>query len=290
MILFLLNISAVFLSFCLFGQVTFARESSLPLGEIDEKIAAVAYEGGERLVYEVSWTGGLKIGELQMEVNRVGASGERYELRARVQDSGLFHFFYPVDDTFVTFVEGRQRLPVSYYVHQKEGRSYEATRQTEYDQLTGEIRYRKNEQAWQLYQVDGVSHNEFSSFFFTRILHLDSEFPVIVPTFADGKRHEVVVRTGETTRISDTALGDVNVIPVTPVMKFKGLYDKDGDTVIWFTDDLCRVPVRINSKILIGSLTAELVSYSNSSCPEQSHRHREIPKSVLRDRELGQGD
>jgi len=268
-----------------------AHAASLALAEIDGEILAVAYQGGERLDYDVSWTGGLKIGELHLEMNRVAwASGERYELRARVKDSGLFHFFYPVDDSFITVVEGQQRLPVSYHVHQKEGSSYEATRKTEYHQLTGSIRYQKNEQPWQQYQVEGVTHNEFSSFFLTRVLHLDPERPVIVPTFADGKRHEVVVHTGETTRISGTLLGDVNVIPVVPVMKFKGLYDKNGDTVIWFTDDLCRVPVRINSKILIGSLTAELTSYDNPFCPEQSRQQRKLPESVQHARALDLGD
>lgn len=279
-----------FFGLCLLGLPHVTCSASFPPGEMIKEIAAVAYQGGEALVYKVSWTGGLKIGELHMEMKRVGASVDRYELRASVKDSGLFHFFYPVNDTFVTIVDGLQRLPVSYQVHQQEGRSYEAIRQTEYDQSTGEIRYRKNEEAWQLYHVDGVTHNEFSSFFFTRVLHLDPAKPVIVPTFADGKRHEVVVRTGETTRFFGTVLGDVNVIPVNPVMKFKGLYDKDGDTVIWFTDDLCRIPVRINSKILIGSLTAELVSYSSPFCRDQSHRHQEIPVSVLRQRELEQGD
>jgi len=49
-------------------------------------------------------------------------------------------------------------------------------------------------------------------------------------------------------------------------MTFKGLYDKKGDTVIWYTDDECRVPVLINSKIVIGSLTATLAVYQNSAC------------------------
>ncbi len=61
----------------------------------------------------------------------------------------------------------------------------------------------------------------------------------------------------------------MNVIEVLPRMTFKGLYDKSGDTVIWFTDDGCRVLVRIRSKILIGSLTAELVAYHGSSCGRQ---------------------
>ena len=278
------------LLFCWLAFPCSISAASFPLGEANEAIAAIAYQGGETLVYKVSWTGGIKIGELHMEVKRAEESGDRYELRARVKDSGLFHFFYPVNDTFVTVVQGPGRLPVSYDVHQKEGRSYEARRHTDYDQITGEVRYRKNEQALQQYQVDGAVHNEFSSFFFTRILHLDQEQPVIVPTFADGKRHEVVVRTGPINRITGTVRGDVNVIPVTPIMKFKGLYDKDGDTVIWFTDDLCRIPVRINSKILIGSLTAELVSYSNPLCPDQSDRHQSIPEMVQQKNELGEGD
>jgi prepilin signal peptidase PulO-like enzyme (type II secretory pathway) len=86
------------------------------------------------------------------------------------------------------------------------------------------------------------------------MMNLEKDNPVIVPTFADGKRHEVVVHTGDEERIRKTILGDVNVLPVTPIMKFKGLYDKDGDTVIWLTNDECRIPVRINSKILIGLL------------------------------------
>jgi len=49
-------------------------------------------------------------------------------------------------------------------------------------------------------------------------------------------------------------------------MTFKGLYDKKGDTVIWYTDDECRVPVLITSKIVIGSLTARLAAYDNSAC------------------------
>ena len=36
--------------------------------------------------------------------------------------------------------------------------------------------------------------------------------------------------------------------------------------MFWLTDDVCRVPVEIRSKILVGSLVAELVDYSNERC------------------------
>ncbi len=260
------------------------------LGVADDDVVATAYQGNEKLSYKVSWSGGIKIGELHMEVVKLEGMPERFELRAKVKSSGLLRAFYPVKDTFVTIVEGTKRLPVTYEVHQKEGRKSKVRRYTEYNQVTGEIRYRKNDRDPVLYQVKGEVHNEFSSFFFTRVLQLNPAKSVIVPTFADGKRHKVIVRTGERTRINKTVKGDVNVLPVAPIMKFKGLYDKDGDTVIWFTDDRCRIPVRVNSKILIGSLTAELVSYSNPLCLDQSEYHNKIPESSLRRPELGLGD
>jgi hypothetical protein len=76
-------------------------------------------------------------------------------------------------------------------------------------------------------------------------------------------------------------------VVVMPVMKFKGLYDKDGDTVIWLTDDACRVPVKINAKIAIGSLTATLDGYSNSAC-ERYRLQRPPPLQPVQPEQPGQ--
>lgn len=47
---------------------------------------------------------------------------------------------------------------------------------------------------------------------------------------------------------------------------FKELYDKDGNSVFRVTDIFCRVPIGINSKILVSYLVSELVEYSNPAC------------------------
>lgn len=280
-----------FLIFCsclCLVSVLYARK--IPMGIADENIQRLIYKGEERLRFEVSWTGGIKIGELYLEVRKDEDGSGRYTINARVKDSGLFHFFYPVDDTFQTVIDGDKFLPVQYDVEQIEGSSYHAIRHTEYDQQSGVVRYRKNAQQVSEFQVGGEVHNEFSSFFFTRMLALEQDEPVIVPTFADKKRHEVVVKTDKAIRITNRAIGDVEVLPVSPIMNFKGLYDKVGDTVIFFTDDSCRIPVRIISKILIGSLTAELVSYSSSTCLNRDHSLPEISASILSGQKLKHRD
>ena len=111
----------------------------------------------------------------------------------------------------------------------------------------------------EVFPVAGPVYNEFSSFYRTRSMELIPGRSFMVPTFADKKRNEVKVLVKGREDI-DTVFGRVRTVIVMPQMKFKGLYDKNGDTVIWLTDDECRVPVRINSKILIGSLTADLTA------------------------------
>jgi hypothetical protein len=56
-------------------------------------------------------------------------------------------------------------------------------------------------------------------------------------------------------------LGRKKTIKLRPRLKFKGLYEKMGDPFVWLTDDGWRIPTRIQAKIVIGALTAELVEY-----------------------------
>lgn len=242
---------------------------SLAPGIPDPALLASAYDADETFCYDISWSGGLKIGELVLRISKKEGEQDHFEIHARVKAFGAFRFIYPVDDTFVTEVAGQERLPVRYEVEQNEGFGYRARRLTVYDQDKGLVRYRKNEEPEKEFTVAGKVHNEFSSFFFTRVLPFSTEISLVVPTFADEKRHEVAVTANDWITVEDSLLGPVKVIAVLPRMTFKGLYDKTGDTVIWLTDDACRVPIRISSKILVGSLVAELVAYHGRSCGRQ---------------------
>lgn len=256
-------------SFCLLYALFFivctgaAKAGDLPHGVPDPDILEIVFSGEEHLQYNISWSGGIKIGELSLQIRK--ESSGRYAIHARVTDYGVFGLFYPVDDTFVTLVRGSLKLPYRYEVLQKEGWGSVTRRLTRYDQQGLQVHYKKNDEAELLVQVDGQVHNEFSSFYATRAMDLTPETAFMVPTFADKKRNEVMVQV-KAAEIVESVLGEVKTVQVMPIMKFKGLYDKEGDTVIWFTDDACRVPVKINSKILIGSLTARLVSYRNPAC------------------------
>jgi hypothetical protein len=252
------------------GKTQVSTEN-IPYGRIDPKIAGIAYAGEEKFIYDISWTGGIKIGELRLEVNKVPSRDDTYEIVAKVTtDNGMFHYLYPVKDTHVTIVTGDERLPIRYEIWQKEGRRYTAHRLITYEQQQGKVVYTKDGDPTREFFVSGTTYNEFSSFFGSRVMSLEVGKPFKVPTFADDKRNEVVVEVMRKTHLEDTVIGPVETLEVMPILTFTGLYDKRGDTVIWYTNDECRVPVLINSKIVIGSLTSSLVYYSNPACKKYS--------------------
>ncbi|MBW2659597.1 MAG: DUF3108 domain-containing protein [Deltaproteobacteria bacterium] len=249
------------------GETTPDSSLNIPYGVIDPDLLAVGYPERELLEYDVSWSGGIKIGQLHLEIKKIKDERDSFEIKASISTKGgAINLIYPVHDTHVTNVTGGKRLPYRYEVWQKEGYSYEAHRVTEYNQETGEIKRWKNEKPRGGNQVDGEVNNEFSSFFNSRLMALRVGEKIVVPTFADKRRVEVVVNTVAEKTVENTILGSVKTLEVMPIMNFKGLYDKKGDTVIWYTADECRVPVLINSKIVIGSLTAKLAAYENSAC------------------------
>lgn len=238
-----------------------------PFGVINPDLLPYGYSGTEELMYSVRWSGGVKIGELSLKVTKIENLPGEYEITANVSTkNGDVHLFYPVKDKFVTKVRGSQLLPYHYELWQKEGYRYRAHKVQTYDQENGIITRIRNGEVSRAWEVDGVVNNEFSSFFNSRLMDIKVGQPFLVPTFADKKREEVAVHPIREEVIQNTVIGDVSTIALMPIMKFKGLYDKRGDTVIWYTNDECRVPVLIKSKIVIGSLVAELMDYKNTAC------------------------
>ncbi|WP_319585763.1 DUF3108 domain-containing protein [uncultured Desulfobulbus sp.] len=235
--------------------------------QVNQATLAVIFSGSETLHYAVSWSGGMKIGDIYMKIQREKAKDDAFNISAKVKDYGPLELFYPVDDTFNCFVSGPMKLPYRYEVQQKEGYRKETKRLTHYDQANLLVRYQKNREPEEQFEIAGTVYNEFASFIITRALALQEGADIVVPTFADKKRQEVKVALLQREK-RQTVFGEKETLKVLPKMYFKGLYEKSGDTILWLTDDRCRVPVEIHSKIAIGSLVAELVEYANSACPE----------------------
>jgi len=59
-----------------------------------------------------------------------------------------------------------------------------------------------------------------------------------------------------------TSLGTFDTIVIKPLMQSEGIIDKKGEMFIWLTDDNRLLPVKMKTKVKIGSVTATLVGGS----------------------------
>ena len=84
------------------------------------------------------------------------------------------------------------------------------------------------------------------------------------PTTVDVVRREHVTFPG---------LREVDTLVVNPQIKSKGFSQRTGDILVWLTDDEKKVPVKFETRMALGRLTAELVS-------SESQKHGEAPAKV----------
>jgi hypothetical protein len=271
MILFRRGLSAL-LPLLFWGNLAIAEPAMAKVletqpSQVDPAILSTIFSGKETLHYSVSWSGGVKIGDIYMEIRPEKSKQDAYTIAAKVKDYGPLKLIYPVDDTFRCYVSGPMKLPYRYEVLQKEGYRSDVRRLTLYDQQLRSVRYQRNQEPPLQFDLNGTVYNEFASFIITRALRFQEGEEIMVPTFADKKRREVQVSLIKREQ-RQTLFGQKGTLKVQPKMDFKGLYNKSGDTILWLTDDTCRVPVEIHSKVVVGSLVAELVEYTNPACKE----------------------
>jgi hypothetical protein len=102
------------------------------------------------------------------------------------------------------------------------------------------------------------TYDAYSSFYYLRSLKLEVGKSVFVSMLDNKKLWDVEVQVVKKEKLN-TILGEVNTIQVRPIMKSEGIFERKGAIDIWLTDDERRIPVKMKTKIKIGSITATLV-------------------------------
>ena len=59
---------------------------------------------------------------------------------------------------------------------------------------------------------------------------------------------------------------------IEPMVVEGGLFKSEGSIIVWLTDDAVKMPVKVKTKVIIGSIDAELTNYEGVSEQMTSHR------------------
>ena len=223
-----------------------------------------AFDAGERLVFDVGF-GFITAGEAVMEIPDYEYYRGRkcYRIVFRVNSIPFFSTFYKVEDRYSTLLDVEGLFPWRFEQHIREG-GYQRDFTADFDPVERIARTPEG-----FYSIPTYVHDIVSAFYFTRILDFTGFRPgqkVHLQNFYKDSTYELDVKYKGKQTIEVNA-GTFNCIVVEPLVRQGGLFKSEGSIFVWLTDDERRIPVKVMSKIVIGSISAELKEYSGINGP-----------------------
>ena len=108
------------------------------------------------------------------------------------------------------------------------------------------------------------TQDALSAFYFVRTQSLNVGESFQLPQFDNGKMYNFEVRVLKKEKIKVKA-GIFNTILLEPMLLTEGLFRHKGRIRVWITDDERRIPVKMSSSIIIGSVEATLTKIEDVS-------------------------
>lgn len=244
---------SVIMFLALSAAVSFAQKSDF------KKIENKAFRTGEKLTFDVKYgfvTAGVAEFAIPKTVNISGR--EAYNVTFKVSSVPAFDAFYKVRDRYETFIDVNALFPWRFEQHIREG-GYSRDFSAFFDQRKGKAKTSEGS-----YDIPPAVQDIISAFYLARTfdyskMKVGDRFKL--QNFYADKTYplDVVFRGRETVSVE---AGKFDCIIVEPLISEGGLFKAEGTLIVWLTNDDLKIPVKVKTKIIIGSIDAELTSYS----------------------------
>ena len=215
-----------------------------------------AFGVGEKLSFDVNY-GFINAGTASMEVTRLIEYQERpcYQIQTFAHSNSFFSSFYRVEDRVESITDAVGIFSWRFEKDLSEG-SYKAKRQCSFDQPRQLVMEGKDTIA-----VAPFIQDALSTLYFVRTQKLEVGKSLFLDNYVDGKPYklEVKVLREETIKVD---AGSFDCLVVEPLTSSVGVFKHEGRLTVWLTNDRLKMPVLMKSKVLVGSISAELTDFT----------------------------
>lgn len=223
--------------------------------KVDNKSFAV----GEKLTFDVKY-GFVTAGVAEFSIPKISrlAGRETYNVIFKVNSVPTFDAFYKVRDRYETFIDVEGIFPWRFEQHIREG-SYSRDFSAFFDQ-----RKNKAKTSEGTYNIPQNVNDIVSAFYLARTFDyskMKAGDKIQLQNFYKDKVYPLDIVFHGKEKITVTA-GTFDCIILEPIAKEGGLFKSEGTLVLWLTDDEIKMPVKVKTKVIIGSIDAELTAYS----------------------------
>jgi hypothetical protein len=231
----------------------------------------VPFGQGEELLYSISWynivggTAELKVEEREHEGTPV------YRILSLAKSSTFISLFFPVEDRIESLIDRDTLASLRLDVKQRQGKRRRA-RVTEFDQVNHTATVIRNGKT-KVFEIPAGAQDSLSCLYYFRSLPpIKVGETVSIDVHESNKNWRLAIEGLNRERI-ETGAGKFQTIRTRAKVEFEGVFLERGDVYVWFTDDERRLPVRMDSKIKVGQISAKLAEYT----PAVKERQARLP-------------
>lgn len=174
-----------------------------------------------------------------------------------------YDWIFKVRDTYETYIDTANLYPLRFIRNVNEG-GYKFTNDVVFYQDI-----KKAVSKGKSFTVPNCIQDVLSTIYYARNIDYKKFKPgdkIPFSLFLDDEVHNIYIRYIGKEKIT-TRYGVFNAIKIAPLL-IEGTIFKGGEKMaVWVTDDENRIPVRIDSPILVGSIKVDLVKYNNLKYP-----------------------
>ncbi|QTA89795.1 DUF3108 domain-containing protein [Desulfonema magnum] len=217
---------------------------------------------GEKLTFDLKWSV-IKAGEATLEVLPIETvNGVRaYHFVMTAKSTPFIDFFYKVRDRIDAYMDINMNRSVLYKKKQKEGKTHR--------DIVVHFDWEKNEAEFSNFgkkknpiALLPGSFDPLSAFYYARLFDLKEKMKIERPV-TDGKKcvlGKVAVVKKDKIKLAGTTYDAYLLEP--ELKHVGGVFEKSKDAKIelWVSADKRRIPIKIKSKVAVGSFVGELVS------------------------------
>jgi Protein of unknown function (DUF3108) len=217
-----------------------------------------AFKVGEKLTFDLKYgfvTAGISVMQVQ-DIRKIFGR-DTYHITFTVNSVPSFDWIYKVRDTYVTYVDTQGIFPWRFEQHLREG-SFSRDFSAFFDQKKGKAITSDG-----TYDIPKYVNDIVSAFYLTRTFDFSKMKVgdiVYLKNFYKDKYYDLNVKYLGKEEV-DAPAGKFNCIIVEPMIKEDELFKSEGSIYVWLSDDELKIPVRVKTKVVVGSVDAYLRSY-----------------------------
>ncbi len=230
-------------------------DEGIPALGPDREVTVPPFGVGERLVFEIGY-GFVNAGTAIMGIPDVVRERGHlcYHIVSVAETNSFFSAFFEVRDVVESFLDTRELVTRRFEKHIREG-NYRSEDLVIFDHDRHIAVYPKRK--GELIPLALEAQDILSSLYYVRMMELEVGKSVFIENHADRKNYPLEIKVLRRETI-DVPAGKFDCFVVEPILRASGIFKSEGKLTVWLTDDEHKIPVLMRSKVIIGSISAEL--------------------------------